>query len=151
VRADGAPRTYRRADVEQVLRIKHLLLVEGLTLAGARRKLSEEQPDAGESTALAEVGELLGAEARDRILSVRARQFTGRSRVIVEFYGSPDVRAITGAHGVAARTMRGRPAQVADISNLDLATLERSGPVPTRAPGPGRRGDGAPATRGAEA
>ena len=25
----GAPRTYRREDVEQVLRIKHLLLVEG--------------------------------------------------------------------------------------------------------------------------
>ncbi len=41
-KAAGAPRVYRRADVEQVLRIKHLLLVEGLTLAGARRKLDEE-------------------------------------------------------------------------------------------------------------
>ena len=41
-KGDGAPRTYRRADVEQVLRIKHLLLVEGLTLAGARRRLEEE-------------------------------------------------------------------------------------------------------------
>src|SRR4029434_3215763 len=41
-KSDGAPRTYRRADVEQVLRIKHLLLVEGLTLAGARRRLEEE-------------------------------------------------------------------------------------------------------------
>src|SRR6266481_9186688 len=38
----GSPRIYRRADVEQVLRIKHLLLVEGLTLAGARRRLEEE-------------------------------------------------------------------------------------------------------------
>src|SRR6185295_10193769 len=38
----GGPRVYRRADVEQVLRIKHLLLVDGLTLAGARRKLEEE-------------------------------------------------------------------------------------------------------------
>src|SRR5436190_8143920 len=38
----GAARTYRRQDVEQVLRIKHLLLVEGLTLAGVRRKLEEE-------------------------------------------------------------------------------------------------------------
>src|SRR6187200_2503959 len=38
----GGPRVYRRADVEQVLRIKHLLLVEGLTLAGARRKLEED-------------------------------------------------------------------------------------------------------------
>src|SRR4029078_8270715 len=38
----GGPRVYRRTDVEQVLRIKHLLLVEGLTLAGARRNLEEE-------------------------------------------------------------------------------------------------------------
>ena len=32
-KADGGTRVYRRADVEQVVRIKHLLLVEGLTLA----------------------------------------------------------------------------------------------------------------------
>src|SRR5438094_337784 len=38
----NGPRIYRRADVEQVLRIKHLLLVDGLTLAGARRKMEEE-------------------------------------------------------------------------------------------------------------
>src|SRR5881227_4406227 len=38
----GAPRVYRRSDVEQVLKIKHLLLVEGLTLAGARRRLDEQ-------------------------------------------------------------------------------------------------------------
>ena len=38
----GAPRVYRRKDVEQVARIKHLLLVEGLTLAGARRRLEED-------------------------------------------------------------------------------------------------------------
>src|SRR4029079_2846306 len=45
-KAEGAPRTYRREDVEQVLRIKHLLLVEGLTLAGARRRLMEENAPA---------------------------------------------------------------------------------------------------------
>ena len=33
----------------------------------------------------------------DRILGLRARQLTGRSRVIVEFHGTPDVRAITSA------------------------------------------------------
>ncbi len=38
----GAPRVYRRADVEQVVRIKHLLFAEGLTLSGARRKLEGE-------------------------------------------------------------------------------------------------------------
>ena len=61
----------------------------------------------------------------DRLLSARARQLSGRSRVIVEFHGAPDVRAITSAHGVASRTMRGRPAQVADINNLDLPTLAK--------------------------
>jgi DNA-binding transcriptional MerR regulator len=38
----GGPRVYRRTDVEQVVRIKHLLFAEGLTLAGARRKLEGE-------------------------------------------------------------------------------------------------------------
>jgi DNA-binding transcriptional MerR regulator len=68
----GGPRVYRRVDVERVLRLKHLLYVEGLTLAGARRKLSEEQPNpAADSAALTEVAELLGVEARDRILNVK--------------------------------------------------------------------------------
>ena len=71
-KTEGGPRVYRRADVERVLRLKHLLYVEGLTLAGARRKLSEEQPDtATDRGALAEVAELLGADARERILQVK--------------------------------------------------------------------------------
>ncbi len=59
-----SPRVYRRADVEQVLRSKHLLLVDGLTLAGARRKLE------GETSLVAEDGpveDLLGRNARERI------------------------------------------------------------------------------------
>ena len=39
--ADG-PRLYRKADLDLVLKIKHLLLEEGLTLAGARKQLIEE-------------------------------------------------------------------------------------------------------------
>jgi len=38
----GGPRVYRRTDVEQVVRIKHMLFAEGLTLAGARRRLEGE-------------------------------------------------------------------------------------------------------------
>src|SRR6476660_890336 len=51
----GAPRVYRRADVQQVLRIKHLLLVEGLTLAGASPAIDE----------------LIGQNARERLTAVR--------------------------------------------------------------------------------
>jgi len=65
----GGPRVYRRADVEQVVRIKHLLLVEGLTLAGARRKIEEETgPVVADEPAMKE---LLGRNARERLTSVR--------------------------------------------------------------------------------
>jgi len=68
-KAAGAPRVYRRADVQQVLRIKHLLLVEGLTLAGARRRITEEtMPAAGELPA---IDELIGQNARERLTAVR--------------------------------------------------------------------------------
>jgi DNA-binding transcriptional MerR regulator len=68
----GGPRVYRRADLEFVLRIKHLLFVEGLTLAGARRKLVEEQPSAkGAAAGLEELDALFGSDARERILQVK--------------------------------------------------------------------------------
>src|SRR5437660_12493635 len=65
----GAPRIYRRTDVEQVVRIKHLLLVEGLTLAGARRRLEEETaPVAANAPA---IDELIGQNARERLTEVK--------------------------------------------------------------------------------
>src|SRR5512134_3147071 len=65
----GGPRVYRRAELERVLRLKHLLFVEGLTLAGARKRLLEERPPVEtESPAL---DELLGSDARERILQVK--------------------------------------------------------------------------------
>ena len=68
-KAAGSPRVYRRADVEQVARIKHLLLVEGLTLAGARRKLEEEQtPMLADEP---QIDELLGRNARERLTAVK--------------------------------------------------------------------------------
>ena len=68
----GGPRVYRRADVERVVRIKQLVFVEGLTLAGARRKLAEERPVVDvEEPALSSIAELLGRDARERILQVK--------------------------------------------------------------------------------
>jgi len=68
-KTEGGPRVYRRTDVERVLRIRHLLFVDGLTLAGARRKMQEEQgsPDPN-SPAL---DTLLTRDARERITQVR--------------------------------------------------------------------------------
>jgi DNA-binding transcriptional MerR regulator len=68
-KTQGGPRVYRRADVERVLRIKHLLFVEGLTLAGARRRLQDEQPVAAPDAS--DLDDLLSSDARERILAVR--------------------------------------------------------------------------------
>jgi DNA-binding transcriptional MerR regulator len=65
----GGARVYRRSDVEQVIRIKHLLLVEGLTLAGARRKLEEETSPVGADEPA--IDELIGQNARERLTAVK--------------------------------------------------------------------------------
>ena len=66
----GGPRVYRRADVERVLHIKHLLLVEGLTLAGARRRI--EHDTAPVAAADAPIDELFGENARERLTAVKS-------------------------------------------------------------------------------
>lgn len=67
---EGGPRVYRRADLERVLRLKHLLFVEGLTLAGARRKLEAEQgPSVNDVPA--ELDALLGNDVRERLMAVK--------------------------------------------------------------------------------
>ena len=75
----GSPRVYRRGDVERVLRLKHLLFVEGLTLAGARRQLSEEdpglvsmEPGDDEPVADSEVAALLDRTVRNNLREVKS-------------------------------------------------------------------------------
>jgi DNA-binding transcriptional MerR regulator len=67
----GGPRVYRRGDVEQVLRIKHLLLVEGLTLAGARRRLDDETSPVAADADEPVLDELIGQNARERLTAVK--------------------------------------------------------------------------------
>ena len=69
-KTEGGPRVYRRADLEVVLRIKHLLFVEGLTLAGARRRMQDEGSVPTPATQDA-LDDLLTSDVRERILSVR--------------------------------------------------------------------------------
>ena len=68
------PRVYRRADVERVLRIKQLVFVEGLTLAGARRRLEEEAGGAASASDASAMDDVLSEMARSRTLrQVRTR------------------------------------------------------------------------------
>jgi DNA-binding transcriptional MerR regulator len=66
-RSPGSPRVYRRADVERILQIKDLVFSEGLTLAGARRRLEEEEAPAEP----VEAAPVVGAEAREKLGEIR--------------------------------------------------------------------------------
>ena len=69
---DG-PRLYRQSDLEHIQRIKQLVFVEGLTVAGARRKLEASAPPIAvvSQSEAAEVIDALGADVRARIATVR--------------------------------------------------------------------------------
>jgi DNA-binding transcriptional MerR regulator len=104
----GGPRLYRRGDVEQVIRIKHLLLVDGLTLAGARRKLEEEGTPVAPDAPL---DELIGQNARDRLTAVkrglRAILDILSARPIVDDFEAPPLPRATGRTKNGTRSAKG--------------------------------------------
>ncbi len=71
-KSSDSQRLYRQSDVDQLLRIKQLVFGEGLTLAGARRKLDLSTPTPVPSAEeVEEVIEVLGADVHNRIAHVR--------------------------------------------------------------------------------
>lgn len=68
--AGSGPRLYRRSDIELVLRIKQLVFDEGLTLAGARRRLEEDEDRRDGPPIL--VDEVLGAGVRQKLRNVKS-------------------------------------------------------------------------------
>ncbi|HWI17891.1 MAG TPA: MerR family transcriptional regulator [Vicinamibacterales bacterium] len=66
--AGGGARVYRRSDIELVLKIKQLILDEGLTLSGARRRLDEEN---GNGAAVL-VEEVLDHRVREGLKTVKS-------------------------------------------------------------------------------
>ena len=72
-RTAGGPRFYRQSDVERVQRLKQLVFGEGLTIAGARRRLEEERgtPEADELPFDEPVSAPVSTDTRERIDGVR--------------------------------------------------------------------------------
>jgi DNA-binding transcriptional MerR regulator len=103
----GGPRVYRRADVEQVARIKHLLLVEGLTLAGARRKIEEESSDIAADEPV--IQELMGRNARERLTEVK-RGLQSILELLSGRIGAQEFRLAPPANGAARRGAHAAPA-----------------------------------------
>ena len=74
-RTPGGPRVYRKADVERVLRIRHLVFGEGLTLAGVRRRLDSEagvtpKPAAPIDDSL--FNDVVGADLKARLAQIKS-------------------------------------------------------------------------------
>src|SRR5512138_3825681 len=72
-RTPGGPRVYRKADVERVLQIRQLVFHDGLTLAGARRKL-EDTPIAQRETSVDDAvlfDDVLSDDAKQRLARIK--------------------------------------------------------------------------------
>lgn len=138
-RSPETPRLYRQSDVEQVRRIKQLVFVEGLTLAGARRRIEESSPQAASDARDAEIAEVLdtlGADARKRIALVRS--------------GLKSILDVLSQHPGSAGLKPGRPAP-SDRNRADSKASSRgastkskraqhgSSRAPARAAAPKRR------------
>ena len=105
-----SPRLYRQSDVDQVLRIKQLVFSEGLTLAGARRRLEETLPrtPAEERQEVAEVLDALASDARTRIAHVR----DGLRSILQLLSGAPGTVVVVD---VPARSSDGRGKTAANV------------------------------------
>ena len=75
-RTPGGPRVYRKADVERVLRIRHLVFGEGLTLAGVRRRLDSETGATPKPAAAplddSLFNDVVGADLKARLSQIKA-------------------------------------------------------------------------------
>ena len=116
----GSPRIYRRADVERVLRLKHLLFVDGLTLAGARKQLTQEGAMPSEDVISdADVASMVDEHTRQSLRDVRrglhwilgvlsGNGLTPEDRVLnAQPARSPDRRSAAKSRAAAASKKKG--------------------------------------------
>jgi len=116
-RTPGGPRVYRKADVERVLRIRHLVFHDGLTLAGVRRRFEGEAPTTPKDTPVdaSLFQDMLGADLKARLAQLKTglkslldlvsrepAAALGRANAIAEFHLEAPVRATATAGGVVA-------------------------------------------------
>jgi DNA-binding transcriptional MerR regulator len=104
-KSSDSPRLYRQSDVDQLLRIKQLVFGEGLTLAGARRKIEESAPPPTtreRREEVSEVIEVIGADVHNRIAHVR----NGLRSILHLLDGRGEAYELTPPPVAAPRTSR---------------------------------------------
>ena len=110
-RTQGGPRVYRRADVERVLQIKRLVFGEGLTLAGARRRIEDAEAGVPEGDAPA----LVAPEMRRKLAAIKR-----------------DMRSLLSLLGDSAAEVR-KPEPVVEPAQPTLLELDGGEAKPKRA------------------
>ena len=129
-RSPESPRLYRQSDLEHVQRIKELVFAEGLTLAGARRRLEESAPrtPAQADAEMAEVLDTLGADARGRIAVVR----DGLRSILDVLSTRPGARTLRalprvepGTNGNSPRSSKAAPKRAAAARGKRTAARKR--------------------------
>jgi DNA-binding transcriptional MerR regulator len=120
-----SPRMYRQSDVEQIRRIRQLVVGEGLTLAGARRRLEESGTVVSETREdeISEVLDTLGADAKARIATVRS----GLRSLLDVLSRTPGALAVPALAVVApSAPAKRRPATKARVSAKRVVATKRS-------------------------
>lgn len=109
--ANGGGRLYQRSDVDLVLRIKELVFGEGLTLAGARRRLDEEQQQGTtNSVAAVAVADVLDDFARTKLREVRTGLEAILQLVSRDDRGEPELTLVAPAARTKATAAKRRRA-----------------------------------------
>ena len=86
----GGSRVYTRSDIEQILRIKQLVFAEGLTLAGARRRLEGDPPVEVETP-------LFDAVPVPAVVRERVAQATRDLRSLLDMLSQPPTASVETA------------------------------------------------------
>ena len=131
-RSSESPRLYRQSDLEHVQRIKQLVFGEGLTVAGARRKLESSSPATSEVSdeEAAEVLDALGADVRARVAHVR----DGLRELQSLLSGGPG-----SSNGHAARTKPKRSAAASRSKVVKRGAARKSTAPAARKKAPAKR------------
>jgi DNA-binding transcriptional MerR regulator len=109
-KSNGGQRVYRREDVERVLRIKHLVFSDGLTLAGVRRRIDEEAPPVLDEADATQFKELLGRNAKERLTEVK-RGLQAILAMLSTGPSEPPIRASAHVAPPSKRKNGGQPAK----------------------------------------
>jgi DNA-binding transcriptional MerR regulator len=121
-KAGSGQRVYRRVDVERVLRIKQLVFADGLTLAGVRRRIEEEQPTLFEDVDTAPMTELRGRNTKERLTEVKR----GLQAILQMLSGRPN-------EFQAREPQRPAPTSSRPSAPKAKASVRRSKPTPRKA------------------